>query len=146
MKRKIKNLKNECLKAQVSVEYMLIMGFITLMTIPLLIIYYTYTSSSSDSVATSQAMQIARKIVDSSESVYYLGKPSQTTLKLSFPSNIQSTSLSNKEVVFKIKIQNGIADIVQISAVNMSGNLPTSPGIHVITVKAEDGYVQITSN
>ena len=67
------------LKSQVSVEYMIIMGFATLMTIPLLLIYYTYTSDSSDSVATSQALQIARNIVDSSESVYYLGKPSQTT-------------------------------------------------------------------
>ncbi len=48
------------LKSQVSVEYMLVMGFATLMTIPLLLIYYTYTSDSSDSVATGQALQIAR--------------------------------------------------------------------------------------
>ena len=134
------------LKSQVSVEYMLIMGFATLMIIPLLLIYYTYSSDTSDSVATSQAMQIARKIVDSSESVYYIGKPSQTTLKLNFPDGIYSTNLSSKEVVFKIKTKNGITDIVQVSSVNMSGSLPTTQGIHIITVKAEDGYVQITSN
>ena len=133
------------LKSQVSVEYMLIMGFATLMTIPLLIIYYTYTSDSSDSVATGQALQIARKIVDSSESVYYLGKPSQTTLKLNFPDSIYSTNLSSKEVVFKIKTRSGITDIVQVSSVNMSGSLPITQGIHIITVKAEEGYVQITS-
>lgn len=132
--------------AQVSVEYMLIMGFAALMAIPLLLIYYSYSSESSDSVATSQAMQIARKIVDSSESVYYLGKPSQTTLKLNFPERISSISLSSKEVVFKIKTKNGITDIVQVSSVNISGTLPTSQGIHIITVKAEGGYVQITSN
>ena len=133
------------LKSQVSVEYMLIMGFATLMTIPLLIIYYTYTADSSDSVATGQALQIARKIVDSSESVYYLGKPSQTTLKLNFPGSIHSTNLSSREVVFKIKTRSGITDIVQVSSVNMSGNLPITQGIHIITVKAEDGYVQVTS-
>ena len=133
------------LKSQVSVEYMLIMGFATLMTIPLLIIYYTYTADSSDSVATGQALQIARKIVDSSESVYYLGKPSQTTLKLNFPDSIYSTNLSSKEVVFKIKTRSGITDIVQVSSVNMSGSLPITQGIHIITVKAEEGYVQITS-
>ena len=134
------------MKAQVSVEYMLVMGFAALMTIPLLLIYYTYSSDTSDSVAVSQALQIARRIVDSSESVYYLGKPSQTTLKLNFPDRIYSTNLSNKEVVFKIKTKNGITDIVQVSSVNMSGSLPTSQGIHIITIKAEDGYVQITSN
>lgn len=134
------------LKSQVSVEYMLIMGFAALMTVPLLLIYYTYSSSTSDSVATSQALQIARKIVDASESVYYLGKPSQTTLKLNFPDKIYSTNLSDKEVVFKIKIKNEVTDIVQLSSVNMNGSLPTTQGIHIITIKAEDGYVKITSN
>ena len=134
------------LKSQVSVEYMLIMGFAALMTMPLLLIYYTYTSDSSESVAASQALQISRKIVDSSESVYYLGKPTQTTLKLNFPDRIYSINLSSKEVVFKIKTKNGITDIVQVSSVNMSGSLPISQGIHIVTIKADDGFVQITSN
>lgn len=134
------------MKSQVSVEYMLIMGFATLMTIPLLLIYYTYTSDSSDSVATSQALQIARRIVDASESVYYLGKPSQTTLKFNFPINIKSAKLENYEVIFNISTTHGIAEIVQVSSVNMTGNLPTTQGIHIITVKAEERYVQITSN
>jgi len=134
------------IKSQVSMEYMLIMGFAALMTLPLLLIYYSYSADSGDSVAVSQAIQIARKIADSSESVYYLGKPSQTTLKLSFPDRIQSTNLSNREVVFRMKTSSGTSDIVQVSAVNLSGSLPTSQGIHVITIKADDGYVQITSN
>ena len=133
-------------KSQVSIEYMLIMGFAALMTIPLLIIYYTYTFDSTDTVTTSQAMQIARKIVDASESVYYLGKPSQTTLKLNFPDRIDSTNLSNKEVVFKIKTKSGVTDIVQVSSVNMSGSLPITQGIHIVTIKAEEGSVKITSN
>ena len=136
----------ELKKSQVSVEYMFIMGFAALMTIPLLLIYYTYSSDSTDSVATSQAMQIARRIVDASESVYYLGKPSQTTLKLNFPDRIHSTNLSSKEVVFKMKTKNGVTDIVQVSSVNINGSLPTTQGIHILTVKAEDGYVKITSN
>ena len=134
------------LKSQVSVEYMLVMGFAALMTTPLLLIYYTYSSDSAESVATSQALQIARNIADATDSVYYLGKPSQTTLKLYFPDTIYSTNLSNREVVLKVKTKNGITDIVQVSSINMSGNLPTSQGIHVITVTAQDGYVQITSN
>ena len=133
-------------KSQISVEYMLVIGFATLMTIPLLLIYYTYSSDSSDSVATSQALQIARNIVDSSESVYYLGKPSQTTLKLNFPDRISSIKLENYEVVFQMKIKNGITDVVQVSAVNITGTLPTSQGIHVLTIKAEEGYVKVTSN
>ncbi|HLC61178.1 MAG TPA: hypothetical protein VJJ52_07160 [Candidatus Nanoarchaeia archaeon] len=134
------------LKSQVSVEYMLVMGFAALITVPLLLIYYTYSADTSDSVAISQSMQIARKIVDASESVYYLGKPSQTTLKFNFPDRIESTNLSNREVVIKVKTQTGVTDIVQVSAVNITGSLPTSQGIHVLTIKADDGFVQVTSN
>ena len=132
--------------AQVSVEYMFMMGFATLITIPLLLIYYSYTSDSRYLVATGQAMQIARSVADSSESVYYLGKPSQTTLKLNFPGDIHSTNLSNREVLLRIKTQSGVNDVFQVSSVNMSGSLPTTQGIHIITIKAQDGYVQITSN
>ena len=134
------------LKSQISVEYMLVMGFATLMTIPLLLIYYSYAANSSDTVAASQALQIARKIVDASETVYYIGKPSQTTLKLSFPDKIASTNLSNYEVVFKIKTKDGVTDIVQVSSVNITGNLPISQGLHLITIKADDGFVKVTSN
>ena len=132
------------LKSQVSVEYMFVMGFVALLTVPLLLIYYTYSSDSSDSIATSQALQIARKIVDASESVYYLGKPSQTTLELNFPDKIQLINMSSKELVFKLKTKSGTAEIVQISSVNMSGSLPTTPGIHTVTVTANDGFVQIS--
>ena len=134
------------LKSQVSVEYMFIMGFATIIIIPLLVIYYTYSADTNDAVASNQALQIARGIVDSSESVYYLGKPSQTTLKLNFPDNIKSINLSNREVVFKMKSQQGITEIVQVSSVNMSGTLPVTSGIHVVTIKAQNGYVEITSN
>ena len=92
-------------KAQISVEYMMIIGFATLMALPLLIIYYNYTSDATEAVASGQALQIARLIADSSESVYFLGSPSQTTLKLNFPDNIDSTNLSNREVLFRMNIK-----------------------------------------
>ncbi len=133
-------------KSQVSVEYMMVIGFATVMTIPLLVIYYTYSSDTRDSVATTQALQIARRIADASESVYYLGKPSQTTLKLNFPDRIDSTNLSNREVVLRMKVENGLTDVVEISAINMTGTLPKTQGIHIVTIKANDGFVEITSN
>ena len=132
--------------SQVSMEYLFVIGFSTLMIIPLLIIYYNYSNEASDSVATAQALQVARKIVDSAESVYYLGKPSQTTIKVSFPDKISNATLSDKEVFFKIKVKGGLSDVVFPSSVNITGTLPTSQGIHIITLKAETSYVQLTSN
>ena len=136
-------MKRRC---QVSVEYMLIVGFAALMAIPMVVVYYKYSSSSSETVSASQALVIARKIVDASESVYYLGKPSQTTLKINFPPDIYLINVSGREVVFRIKTRTGVTDIVQVSSVNITGNLPSTQGMHVVTVAADDGYVRVSSN
>ena len=133
-------------RGQISIEYMFIIGFATIVSIPLLAIYYQYSSQSSDSVTTAQALQVARKIADSSESVYYLGKPSQTTLKMNFPAHIIISNISGREIIFKVKTASGLTDVVQVTSMNLSGSLPTSEGIHIVTLQAQDSYVQVSSN
>jgi len=135
------NAKKE---AQISVEYLVIIGFVTVITIPLIIIYYSFVQDSSDEIATTQISQIGKKIVDAAESVYYLGTPSQTTLRVNIPGNIVSANLSGYEVVFKIRTRSGVVDIVQSSAVNITGSLPTNISTYLITIKAESDYVNIT--
>lgn len=123
-------------KAQISVEYMLIMGFVAIMTIPLIVIYYTYTTGSTDEIITSQVTQLAHKIVDSAESVYFLGEPSQTTIKVYIPKQITGASIDNKEVLFNVSTQSGNAEIVQVSSIILNGSLPIKQGAYFITVKA----------
>jgi len=133
------------LKSQVSVEYMLIIGFATLITIPLIIIYYTFTQESGDEITSVQINQIAKKIVDAAETVYYLGEPSQTTLRVNIPNNVVGTNLSSgKEVVFKIKTRSGQSPIVQNSNVNITGSLPINKGTYTITVKAVSDHVEVS--
>lgn len=128
--------------AQVSVEYMVIIGFVTVITIPLIIIYYTFTQESNEEITSSQISQIAKKIVDAAESVYYMGEPSQTALRINMPDNVILANLSSgKEVVFKIRSGTGEADIVQTTSINISGELPTNAGTYIVTVKAMSNYV-----
>jgi len=89
-------------------------------------------------------IQIAKKIVDAAESVYYLGEPSQTSLRVNIPNNVVSANLSDYEVVFKIKTRAGLVDIVQSSDVNITGSLPTNMSTYLITIKAESNYVNVT--
>ena len=122
----------------------MIVGFVTLITIPLIIIYYSFTQESSDEITSAQITQVAKKVVDAAESVYYLGEPSQTTLTVNTPNNVILANLSNYEVVFKIKTISGTADIVQSSPINITGSLPTSKGTYTITVKAKSNYVEVS--
>ena len=131
--------------AQVSVEYMALIGFVTLITIPLVIIYSTYSQQSKESITSAQIHQVAKKIVDAAESVYYLGEPSQTTLKVNIPDDVVDVDLSyGYEVVFKVKSTSGISDIVQVSSVNITGSLPTNRSSYSIIVKALSDHVEVS--
>jgi len=131
------------LKSQVSIEYLIILGFVALMTAPLLIIYYKYTTESRTEIVTSQITQIATKIVDAAESVYFLGEPSQTTIKVSIPNQIAGASLDNREVIFNVSGKEGISEIVKVSSVDLTGELPTKQGIYSLILKARSTDVEI---
>ncbi len=136
------NAKKE---AQISVEYLVIIGFVTVVTIPLIMIYYTFTQESNEEIASSQISQISKKIVDAAESVYYVGEPSQTTLRINMPDNVLVINFSSgKEVVFRVRSGTGEADIVQTTSVNISGNLSTNKGTYIVTVKAMPNYVNVS--
>ena len=123
---------------------MMIVGFVAIITVPLLVIYYTYSSETKEQIVANQVDQISKKIVDAAESVYYLGEPSQTTVKVYMPSNVVEASAANREILFKIKTKSGISDIVQVSSVEVSGSLPITQGIHFISVKAVEGGVEFS--
>lgn len=113
-------------------------------TVPVVILFYTFTADSRDQIVTSQINQISSEIVDAAESVYFLGKPSQTTIKVSIPGQIKAVGLDNKELVFNVSTRAGISEIVHASSVDLSGNLPIVQGKYSITVKARDNYVEIS--
>jgi len=130
--------------AQVSMEYVIIFGFILFITIPLILIFYEHTESTNDQIITSQVDKIVKKIVDNAESVYYLGEPSRTKIKVYMPNNVEQIILENYEVLFRVKTKSGISDIAHTSAVNISGSVSTHPGIHYITIESRGNYVWVS--
>ena len=68
-------------RGQISVEFITIFGFVFLMTIPLIIIFFDQVGSVEDSISENHLKNVAQKIVDKAETIYYLGEPSKTTLK-----------------------------------------------------------------
>lgn len=132
-------------RAQLSVEYLIIIAFAFLMTVPLAILFLVESNSTSDSVNLAQAQQLARKVIASAEAMSYSGEPSFTTLKVSMPQNVDSVIVSQRELTIRIKTSAGISDVVELSAVNITGNISSVSGIHFIKVEARTGFVNITS-
>ncbi len=136
-------LKNDK-KAQVSVEFLMIIGFVFLILIPLIIAFYQQSYNANTSIRTEQLYKLARSIVDRAESVYFLGKPSKTTIRAYIPHGVDSVIISGKEIVFRIKVGSEISEIAAASKVNLSGSISPHQGIHNIQIEARDGFVQIT--
>ena len=133
------------MKAQISTEYLVMVGFALLLTIPTAIIFFTQTSQNVDQVNFLQARQITRSIVDNSEKVFYLGKPSTTTIKVVMPRNIQYITIANRNIVFgMLDSTGGVTDVVEASDVNITGTLLPSTGTRHIRIENIGDSVNIS--
>ncbi|MBI3034158.1 hypothetical protein HYY72_03280 [Candidatus Woesearchaeota archaeon] len=132
------------MKAQVSTEYLIVVSFALLLTIPTIVIFFSQSTDNIEQVNNQQAKQIARKIIDSAESVYYLGKPSATTLKVVMPGGIQKIDITNRMIVITIDERAGPTDIIEVSSVNLTGSLSPSSGVMHIRVENIGDMVNIS--
>lgn len=131
-------------KAQVSMEYLVIVGFVAVIIIPMLLIFYTYADRTEDAIISNQIQKISLKISDAAESMYYLGEPSRTRLKAYFPNNINNITIGNNEIVFIMHTKNGVDHIVVYTPIPIQGSLDTHRGYHNINVRSRGSYVEIT--
>jgi len=130
-------------QAQVSVEYVFVIAFVLMMIIPLTLIFYNQISNTNNQVALYQLDKIAKKIVDSSESVYYLGEMSKTRIKFYMPQGVEQAIIGNNEIIFKVKTNRGQTDITHSTLVNLSGNISVTPGIHYVVIESKGNYVLV---
>ena len=131
--------------AQVGMEYMILVGFLVVITIPLILIYNTQYKGTNEEIIANQAEQLGQKIVDTAESIYYLGEPSKTTIKIYMPQNIQNVTVGNNEVVFIVRMSGGRNDVVKVSSIPITGFVSATPGIHTLEIKSEGSYVNIST-
>jgi uncharacterized protein (UPF0333 family) len=131
-------------KAQVSMEYLVIVGFVVVIVIPMILIFYTYADRTEDEIISNQIQKIGLKIGDSAEAMYYLGEPSRTRVRAYFPKNINNVTIGNNEITFIIHTKEGDDHIVVYTTVPVQGSLDTHAGYHNINVRSKGSYVEIT--
>ncbi len=130
-------------KAQASVELLIILA-VSMIAIGLIIALSNNEISSINlSKANSDARFTAEKIAKTAEEVYVSGPGTKKQIFVSIPSGIDEnkTSVSNKTIRLNV---NG-TDIIAETKVEVTGNIPTSPGGHWIWITAFEGYVVIGS-
>ena len=132
------------LKAQVSMEYLIIFGIAFAMTLPLIVIYVKQTGNIQADITNAQMYKAANKISDYAEQVYYMGEPSQRTLDITFPAGITSITLQDHLIIFNVTTTDLSYSVVKDTAANVTGNIKTFEGQHTLVFKAESDMVNIT--
>ena len=130
--------------AQVSMEFMMVMGIIFLLTVPLIILFFRDAQSSSSQIISAQVDQIARRIISAAETVQAFGTPTSVILRAYLPSAINSSSISGTDIVFVVNNNGKFDTIAESASVNISGFVNVNPGIHIIRVTAGDSSVNIS--
>ena len=125
-------------------EYLIIVGFVAVILIPMVIVFYTYADNTEDAIVSNQINKISLKIADNAEAMYYLGEPSKTKIKAYFPKNIEDITIANNEVVFTVKTKSGSDEVVVYTPINITGSLDIHSGLHNILIEAKTSYVEIS--
>lgn len=108
----------EQIKAQSSMEYLLVIALTFAIIVPTAYLFYSYSKESSQEISDAQIVKIGKSIVDTASSIFYSGIGSKTVLELNMPSNINSADIiDERELVFNVRTDFGSTDVVFFSSV-----------------------------
>lgn len=126
-------------KAQVALEYLMVVGLVVLLLTPFWIYISLYSSDIEFSFKTEYARTAVNRITDAADFVHVQGIPAKVRLKIYFPKGIDSVSVNGNKVSITL-LDN---TIYSESIADLAGDLPITEGYHYITIKSEGGYVDI---
>lgn len=131
-------------RAQVSFEYLIIMGFITFVIVAVLGLAVYYSGNIRDRIITNQLNNCANKIVSTAESVFYLGEPSKSTITCYLPDGVKNVTIFSDSVYFEIQTSSGVNKIYFDSNVPLEGEFVFTEGVRKIELRAASDRVIVT--
>ncbi len=137
-------MKKKERKGQISIEYLMIVGFVTFVVIGILGIAFFYSGAIKDKIKETQINNYANKIISTSESVFFAGEPSKATISAYLPDNVRQIEISGNELTINFSSSSGTNIVEFTSEVQLSGGpLNINQGLKRIEIVAESNQVVI---
>ncbi|MBU2638019.1 MAG: hypothetical protein KJ955_03535 [Nanoarchaeota archaeon] len=128
-------------RGQAGIEYVMIVGAILLVTIPLF--FYAFYETNKK-VALNQAEDAVNTIAKAADTVYSLGPGSKKYVWVSIPSGVVSSSLNSSEVMLVFMVMGKQNEIYASTRAVLVGSVPVDKGTYRIAVESLDaGLVRI---
>lgn len=132
------------MKAQISAEMLMTLGMILAFTAPIILLLLSVSQQSYESSTLSQADASAKILADNINDVYSQGIGAKKTILISFPVNMESLTIQNKEVVVKLKTSNGIYEVVSPIFANATiGQINGKSGLLTIILENQKSEVYV---
>ncbi|MBU0456956.1 MAG: hypothetical protein KKD75_02315 [Nanoarchaeota archaeon] len=128
-------------KAQVGIEYLVILGAILIILIPL---FFYAISKSSENIRISQAEDAVNSLAKAADEVYSLSPGTKKYVWVNIPSGVEASQVSATEITLTIEIYGNTSDFTAFTKASMAGEIPTAKGTYKIPVELlESGIVLI---
>lgn len=133
-------------KAQIGMEYLIVVGFVTFIIIGIMGLAMIYTGVIKDRIRSNQINSFADKLLSTSESVYYKGSPSKATIETYLPENINEITIQDNSLVINSSASSGNNIIAFESDVpiQLSGEINPNPGVKKILIQANENTITIS--
>lgn len=140
------------MRGQAAFEYLVMFSIV--LTILLLLTYYAQdmTERNRSDIISSNAVIAVNKIAEAADIVYTQGEPSQITLSVYIPENLESIDFNNGFIIMKVRVGSGISDIFAVSKANFTTDsyISADSGTRRIKVRAVnvmgESYVNVTES
>lgn len=130
---------------QAAIEYLTVIAIALLISTPLII----QTQQSSIEVRSAFNDGLVENALNGVEEAASLvnsqGDPARVTFRIRLPPGINQTNVSDRFLYVQRRTTGGYTDFYNVLDFNVSGDLPTTPGVHGMVAEAEDDYVNITA-
>src|SRR3989344_8886366 len=131
-------------RGQISLEYLITVGFIIFLIIGILGVSLFYSSLIKDNIRMNHLRNFANKIISSAESVFYAGEPSLVTIMAYLPSGVQGIYIGGNQILVNISMAGGVNRVSFSSNAPLNGSVGKSEGVKKIKILARKGDVNIT--
>ncbi len=129
-------------RGQVSIEYVFIVMVSFIIILP---VVYVAMMQVQVTIATTKAEITCDKITNAADYILASGEGSKTKINIDLPENIDvnNSYISGKEINYRIFIYGGGTDVFSVAKGNLTGNIPTSKGPHILFLEVVEGKVNI---
>jgi len=124
------------MRAQVAVEYLIIIGVALMILLPLSLYLNQTLMGYRDDTKTSKAWNTVKKLGQNADWVHSQGPPAKVTVEIYVPEDVVEVSLDNKMILYRVITSAGTSDVFYNTVPALNGTLPTNSQYYYISVTA----------